>query len=1159
MRAAKVHSRTTNEVQLSNSTTNAFIGGTQKAWMTDQSPIPTRDASSPKVIRPKPTDQTSTHPHGGDLAPVEDSVSSGTAFGPNFDRGRYPAQRPRHAGANSHGSWPSDTHGAAGSTSPAVSLPALEENLCIPPVDTMGISTNAANVLPSPSPSVEARAKSVNVTEIDDNGHQPQAIQAQPVETPTPTLDELVKRCGGMDQFEKLLKDAGKSAYGPSQIAASAIAHELPAVSPSSDPRSPRRSSDSREQLRSEPGRDVPAPTIAQKRSQEVVDAPRKRLHSLFTCSEGNTALPSTTTVLPSQTGQSVAAVSPLRTEMQSFVQVVAQRMQVVAGTPNREGSHVEHPRLGLLRQACEHADFFYLVLHQLFCLDHQVRKSHGIVPGLNDIHRQGLEVVAFLLVSNNSLADDAVTWFSDFPLLRGKSVINQPEFKPVWLKVLRCLEKLAVSWGVMRSRCSRRRYPPLVDELIVSFNIESFLFQQIIFRAILRDIWSGKQDNCFQLTEDVFNKDYDAVMRRSSSGSTIVESVDFHQQAVIKHYLQLLSSHWQHKIAGTTVSMAAPVEQQHQSRVAPANHASNTRKKSQSKHDKNNQGPLTIDIHTAMRHNTSAASLPLPTAVQATHGFRPANLPSQSQALASNTFPSPHASSFTQSPTTLQGFSSPGAPTNSLGQWSNPQQQWERRRSSAAGNLRNLPDSMTPTQRTPHVVPSNLPGTPQFPPNISPQQQSHNGVPSSSIANPHPRLQNELRRSIGNRMSETTVPTPSPYQSLQPSQSLPVYENSLPFTRSYPPLPAHPNPTTSALHQAHLRSPTLSYFDPSKISSSMPKCYRVIRHILMPPEELDGTNRHVNWDFSVTKDLTDLVARDTPSSHGAPPIRAITPSSRLCRIRCINLQGKPGMPSQSEWAAADNVWPGSTAVVLNGTALDIRKKSHHGKDLPIDVTRHIRAGHNNLSTAVIGFQKDGNSRYAIGVEFIQVVDEQQIKSEIKTLPWSEARKRILEPSKNVDPDIEVVQSQKVLDLTDPFTARIFKVPVRGIDCQHDQCFDRDTFLQTRSGKVIGEPCDPDQFRCPICASDCRPQSMVMDTFFMGVRMALKERQRLDAKAIILHDSGEWEIKEEEEATGESGDGTGKKSAGASAARTGSGPGGRQSAPPREVIELDDD
>ena len=82
---------------------------------------------------------------------------------------------------------------------------------------------------------------------------------------------------------------------------------------------------------------------------------------------------------------------------------------------------------------------------------------------------------------------------------------------------------------------------------------------------------------------------------------------------------------------------------------------------------------------------------------------------------------------------------------------------------------------------------------------------------------------------------------------------------------------------------------------------------------------------------------------------------------------------------------------------------------------------------------------------------------------------------------------------------------------------------------------------------------------MMIDSFFQKVRMELKDAGRLDAKAIILHASGDWEIKEEEEATGESGDGTGKRSSvPVTASARGSASASRQSVP-REVIDLDDE
>ena len=1170
MRVDKAQLRTTNELQRSNSTTNAFIGGTEKAWMTGKLPELARDQSNPKASMPKTLDQASTPSHRAKLVPevseaVKNSNPPKSAFGPDSDHGHNPVQRLSQGGTKNYANG-SLTSPAAGSTPPA-----LDENSSTPPALPMDVSTNAENVLPSPSPSVEARQNSVNMVETEDEEPQPQIAEAPLVEASTATLEELVTRCGGMDRFKKLLKDAGKSDYGPSQIAASAVAPALLGAISSSSPRRRGQSPGSKNQPRSESDHIVPAPSIANKRPQKVTDEPRKRLQSLPGSSSTVTfAIPPVTTVLPSQNDQSSAAISPSGIEMQqTLTQRLAERTHLVAKLPDRPGSHIERPRLGLLCEACDNLDYFYLVLHQLFCFAHEVQKSRGQIPGLNDMQREGLVKVAFLLVSNDKMADDAVTWFSTFPFPFGDFIMHRPEFASAHAKVLRCLEKMGTFWADMRAQCSMRMYPPLVDELIVLFNVESFLFQQIIFRAVLRDIWPGQLDNCFHNTEEVFNRDYKEVMSRLSLGNFPVELVKLYQQAVIKEYQRALESHRQHTTAGPTASMAPPLQQQSQSRLAPSNHHSNDRNMSQPQHNKSTQ-PLTLDLHAMQRHSLSATSNLAPIATQANQSYRQGNILSQSQPLASTTFPSPQGSNLTQSPTTLQGFSSPGVSLHLPGQWIGPQHQRERRTSSTAGaspsaqnnfqNIPNTPQSTTSTQRTPSVAPSNVPGDPhmhQLQQNSRLQQQPHRRVSSSSIANPRPHPQSEVRRSLSNRASETSLPALTPRPFILSSPSLPSHANPTPFIHSYPP-PTHPNPTTSALHQAHLRSPTLSYFNPNDDPSSMAKCYRFIKHVLVPPEELDSNNRHVNWDFSVSKELTDWFARDCPGSQGAPPTRAIVPGSRLCRIRCVSLENKARMPTQSEWAVAENVWPGSTAVVLNGIALDIRKKTHHGKDLPIDVTSYIKAGQNNLSTAVIGFQKDSTTRYAIGVEFIQVVDEQKIKNEIKILPWFEARQRILDQSKSLDPDIEVIQSQKVLDLTDPFTARIFEVPMRGTHCQHNQCFDRDTFLQTRSVKVPGEPCGPDEFRCPICGQDARPQSLMIDMFFVGVRMALKERDRLDAKAIILHDSGEWEVKEEEEATGESGDGTGRRSARPAAVRAGSLTAARQNAP-REVIELDDD
>lgn len=162
--------------------------------------------------------------------------------------------------------------------------------------------------------------------------------------------------------------------------------------------------------------------------------------------------------------------------------------------------------------------------------------------------------------------------------------------------------------------------------------------------------------------------------------------------------------------------------------------------------------------------------------------------------------------------------------------------------------------------------------------------------------------------------------------------------------------------------------------------------------------------------------------------------------------------------------------------------------------------------------------------------------------------------KRIEEHLTSVDPEIQIVNSAVVLDLTDPFTSRIYETPARGKTCRHHQCFDLDVFLQTRGNKSASQPATPEQFKCPICGADARPKSLVIDLFFAKVRRELEEMNRLDAKAIILGELGKWTIKEEEEC----GDGHGQAASPAdklAAARIGKAP----TRVDNEIIELDDE
>jgi hypothetical protein len=122
--------------------------------------------------------------------------------------------------------------------------------------------------------------------------------------------------------------------------------------------------------------------------------------------------------------------------------------------------------------------------------------------------------------------------------------------------------------------------------------------------------------------------------------------------------------------------------------------------------------------------------------------------------------------------------------------------------------------------------------------------------------------------------------------------------------------------------------------------------------------------------------------------------------------------------------------------------------------------------------------------------------------------------KRVLAgPSMDDDDEITMVVSDLSIDLADPFTARIFDIPVRGSSCLHRECFDLETFLDTRKSKFSGQPSLVDVWKCPLCGADARPYALRVDEFFLTVRAKLADVGNLDVKAILVSADGSWKPK----------------------------------------------
>jgi hypothetical protein len=152
---------------------------------------------------------------------------------------------------------------------------------------------------------------------------------------------------------------------------------------------------------------------------------------------------------------------------------------------------------------------------------------------------------------------------------------------------------------------------------------------------------------------------------------------------------------------------------------------------------------------------------------------------------------------------------------------------------------------------------------------------------------------------------------------------------------------------------------------------------------------------------------------------------------------------------------------------------------------------------------------------YAVAVESIQVASQERVRGKVSAISTTDSLSSIT-ASLNLsadDEDIQIVDDHISIGLMDPFTAKIFDVPVRGKTCLHRECFDLETFLATRKSKRRDGPTMPDEWRCPICGLDARPQSLVVDEFLQHVRTSLEDTHQLEARAILVKQDGSWEAK----------------------------------------------
>jgi MIZ/SP-RING zinc finger len=758
-------------------------------------------------------------------------------------------------------------------------------------------------------------------------------------------------------------------------------------------------------------------------------------------------------------------------------------------GGPSALEQQVEAPRIKLLQDACNNEDLFYLVLHQIFCLSDFSPDPLTKLGGFGREHFLGISHVSQLLISNENLPQRTLSWGSRFPALIETSLNVSPDYKAAFFQVKNCLFLLLNNWEALSAKCAARSYPPLVDELVADLGIQSIVFQRVAFTGMYRRVWrpanslGPRLDEIFMANQNQWRQMERMRFDGNPPSPTIVQTAN--QQLVTEYQKVRLDFHRDQNRRQASTAQVVP---------SNGEFSVNTANTYQEPYAQASGGATFSRFAPPVfgRPDLSPASQQSPP-MPSTFLNVPAPPPNQTFPMA----PSP-----LNQTVSMSSLPSPVVPS--------PQTQTGLMPSPPVARRRGRPPNLTRPQAVTQQVPARR-GRPPMPGPSAAQQTNQNmyfvgqnGRVSAQI--PHGPIQAAYQQQY--------MPNPN----AQPSNNLvpPNKALLLPLLEYPNPPRTPPHPHETALHQSHLRSPPFHKRNLQGLTDPHMKLYTYPRGFALAPQHLGTSNPAFRWTFHVAIADFQRKAIDVASDQAASMTRVILDGGVIYRLRCVKLSSPNSKLEESEWTITDNAWPATFYPKINGTHLELRRKFHHGKDLPVDLTPHIRAGINELEISFLRTEGEQTTTfYAVAVESIQVASQERVRGKVSAISTTDSLSSIT-ASLNLsadDEDIQIVDDHISIGLMDPFTAKIFDVPVRGKTCLHRECFDLETFLATRKSKRRDGPTMPDEWRCPICGLDARPQSLVVDEFLQHVRTSLEDTHQLEARAILVKQDGSWEAK----------------------------------------------
>ncbi|KAJ5774316.1 Zinc finger MIZ-type [Penicillium paradoxum] len=796
----------------------------------------------------------------------------------------------------------------------------------------------------------------------------------------------------------------------------------------------------------------------------------------------------------------------------------------------SREPS-IARPRIDLLHQAINRRDSFYLVMHQLYC-------RLSIDPNtLGQIRapEAGMKLLVPLLEDNGKMHKAATVAFAQFPA-PSHHLMQSKWYLQVLTTVPEFLSRLASEWQGIWLQAP---HPPLVANLWAKLALPSPILMSVMFMCVARRL---HHETYIKPLLELFWQDVESFKRCKDAGIP-----DTTQQALnwnfIQEYLKFprLSGSSSQTLSSPHPAHPRQSESMPQSTLATS---SPNPRPSIAGNQPINVPPTPAASYRNYMPNAPQGQVAGPVAVAYQDSVPAPQLQNPSQYRQYNPILHGHGQDHGQD----QGQWHQIHPQMQQMQQIHPMQ--PMRGQLALGQvhpsrIHHIPQfpqeqrmqrqPVMPTLSTPHNPPLqsiavNSAQSAQSIHGSSPMSTSVVTTPLSAAPISNHMVQHLIPQRSSNSLNRqhSLASQPSAFPVVHAPPQIPNFQN-LPHSPLLPapgwraPITVNPVPMRLGLHLADLRDPMKKLVKHDSDGKEMStELFSYLDSFIVQPTIIKPDQPIYTWAFPLTSDECEKFPSIVQGKEGRCSVWTFKPGCRTYRLRCIRVPGTPATVNDRTWSVMATFWPSVFYVTVNDKELYVRRKVHNGKDLPLDITEYLRSGENNVRVDFILGQDECKSlKYVFAVEAMEVAEFDQVLSLVQSIPAAKSRADIqkrLSPVTN-DDELAVVTDNLTIGLVDPFMARIFDIPVRSRNCGHPECFDRDTYIRTRQSESGPTPMI-DNWRCPICKTDARPQSLVVDQFLAEVHAELARTNRLDmAKAIQIKADGTWTLKVDSDET----------------------------------------